>query len=524
MHEKEEARSFGAHDTAVRALVWLGLAGLMVGCLSTSRAIDTDVFHQMALFREALARGALPRGDVFAYAGTLETVIHHEWGTGAILYGVYEASGWGTAGVSALRYAIVIAVAMLAWRCARQRGASDAVAAMLAPLAIFLVVIAFLSPVRAQAFTVLFAATLLVLLELDRRGARWWIPVWLALHVVWVNVHGGAVVAFAIVGGAGLERVLRGLGEGRPALAALRSAAHLGAVIAAMALLALVLNPYGWEYAPYLWRAIRMHRPSIIEWAPLWDGRIDRAILVGYLLSLSIAAYAVWRAGVRAAVSVGGWTFLVLAAAAALLSTRHLSLYALAWFTCTSPLLAHTPMGELMVDAWNGRRAAIALVAAALLVVGAWAGVARRAWAVTIPDNPGAGELRWYPVAAVDYLALAGFTGRLLTQFQDGAYVSWRLHPAVKVSFDSRYEAAYVPGTLERHARLFDAGPGWESILEQDAADAILVPRTSPLAAALDRAGTGWVPVHRDGADSVYLRVRLGAMAPAATRSAAAAE
>jgi hypothetical protein len=510
----------GIRDAALRGLVWLGLAGLLVAFLSVSRAIDFDVFHQMALFREALARGGIPRDDPFAYAGTLHTVIHHEWGMGAILYGVYEASGWGTAGVSALQYAVVAAVAVLAWRCARRRGASDATAALLAPIAIFLVTIAFASPVRAQAFTILFAAILLDLLEVDRAGKRWWIPVWLAAHVVWLNVHGGFVVGFAILGGAILERVIIAREEGSSRFAALRRAAHLGAVLVAMAVLAVVANPYGWEYVPYLWRAIRMPRPAIIEWAPLWDGRVARALLVGYVVSLLLVVFAVWRAGVRAAVAIGGGAFLVLAALAPLSSTRHLSLYALAWFTWTAPMLDRTGAGHIIGAAWKRWPAVVALAAATLLARGATSVIAQRAWAVIVPENPDAGERRWYPVGAVEYLALAGFTGRLLTRFQDGAYVSWRLYPAVKVSFDSRYEAAYVPGTLERHQRLFEASPGWEAILEQDAADAILVPRTSPLDAALEARQAVWVRVHRDEADSVYLRARVDASAQRDPQSA----
>jgi hypothetical protein len=510
-------------DGVLRGLVWLGLAGLLVTILSAQRAMDLDVFHEMALFREVLARGAFPRGDVFAYAGTLDRVVDHEWGNGAILYGVYEATGWGTAGVSALQWALVAAVAALAWRCARRRGATEATAAFLAPFAIFLVAIAFLSPVRAQAFTVLFSTTLLVLLDRDRDGARWWIPVWLAIHVVWLNVHGGFVVGFAILGGAALERIVQARLEGRSTLAALRGVAHLGAVLAAMALLAGLLNPYGWEYVSYLVRAIRMPRPAIAEWAPLWDRRIHPVNLVFHGVALLVAAYALWRAGIRAALSVSGWAFLALAAVASLLTNRNLSLLGLAWFTWTAPLLSRTTMAEVVEREWTRRPAAVALVAVVLVAIGARYAVARRAWVVTVPARPDVREVLWYPVDAVDYLALAGFAGRLLTRFEDGAYVSWRLYPAVKVSFDSRYEVAYVPGTLERHERLFQAAPGWKAILDEDAANAVLVPRTSPLDAALDARCEDWVAIHRDAADSVYLRVRDGAGVPPGPRPATAA-
>jgi hypothetical protein len=31
-----------------------------------------------------------------------------------------------------------------------------------------------------------------------------------------------------------------------------------------------VVNPYGWDYVPYLWHALLLDRPLVEEWAPLW--------------------------------------------------------------------------------------------------------------------------------------------------------------------------------------------------------------------------------------------------------------
>lgn len=484
-------------------VVWFGLVGQLVAYLADARMVDIDVFHQMSLIREALATGAIPRRDVFAYSPTLDPVVHHEWGTGALLYAAWHAAGWGLAGVAMMRYLLVAAITGLTYVCARRRRATDSSMALLGPIATFLLVIAVYSPVRAGAFTLLFIAVLLVLLEVDRAGARWWIPLWLVLDVLWVNMHGGFVVGFAVVGTTAAERFAVAWLGGQAIRAAARSVGHLIWIAAAMALLVL-LNPYGWEYVPYLWRAILLHRPSIPEWAPVWDVRVTRALLVVYCLSVAILISMVLLVGRRTALSVSGWAFVLVSSSAALLSVRHLPIYALAWFSYAAPLFARTRLGAV-VESWSARLPVVAAASIAFAALGGWAMLRGGASRVTIPREPGRSG-HWYPVGAVEYLSASGFEGRLLTRFEDGSYVSWKLHPAVRVSFDSRYEAAYLPGTFEQHATLFAASAGWEGVLQRNPADAILVPMTSPLRAALDRRIAEWCCVYRDSVDAVYMR------------------
>ena len=135
---------------------------------------------------------------------------------------------------------------------------------------------------------------------------------------------------------------------------------------------------------------------------PIWDPRIGAWLLFAYALSLAIALWAAWRAGPRAALTTGGWAFLALAALAAALSTRHLSIYAIAWFTWVAPLLAISLLGAIAASWWRRRPEAYALASAVVLVAGVSSCITRRAWALEIPARPGPGEVHWYPVGAVD--------------------------------------------------------------------------------------------------------------------------
>jgi hypothetical protein len=61
----------------------------------------------------------------------------------------------------------------------------------------------------------------------------------------------------------------------------------------------------------------------------------------------------------------------------------------------------------------------------------------------------------------------------------------WRLWPNVKISMDSRYEAAYAPGVHERIHAMYAGEEGWQLALRDYSPDLILVPATAPLSKIL---------------------------------------
>src|SRR4051794_18768803 len=219
--------------------------------------IDLDIFHEMALFRESLVLGHIPTVDHFSYGPTLPYVVHQEWGSGAVAYVI--ATRFGASGLLLLKYLLA---ALLAWFCtatARSRNADPLPAlAWIAPVGILFAGAAF-SPVRAHLYSLVFAACLLYLLERDRGGDRRWILIWLPLSVLWFNLHAGAVMGVLLLGAYAFEQLLRG-----------SRWLHLSLAVAGM-LAAIAVNPYGWHYYPYLWRALRMSRSAIAEWSPLWE-------------------------------------------------------------------------------------------------------------------------------------------------------------------------------------------------------------------------------------------------------------
>lgn len=468
----------------------LAVIGIVLVQIRDLTFVDPDLWHEMALFREAIREGRMPQEDRFAYTPTVVPCVHHEWGAGAIFYLV--ATTLGAPGLMTLKYALVAGVAAACCWCARQRGASLAVFLTLAPLTSTLSSFGF-STIRAQVFTMLLLAVMLCLLEVDGRGRRWWIALWLPLYLVWLNVHAGFIVGAGLMALHAGEQFLRR----RPC----RHFLPIGAALAGL----ILINPYGLQYVPYLMHGLTMARPLIVEWRPLWQD--DGATFALYLASLLVIGYAGMRLGIR---RLTGLLVLAATAYAALRHTRHLSLYCVVWLCYVPGYIQQTALGDLIEEIWRRRSRWIAGVSALGVVLCLIRVLPAAPWQLRIPVTTTDEQLGLpvYPAGAVDYLERVGFRGNLMVPFVEGGFVMWKLHPHVKVSLDGRYEVAYQGGILEENHAFYQARPGWRQTLAKYPTDAVLVARSRPLADELPTV-TGWLRTYRDPVYDLYTRPGL---------------
>lgn len=463
------------------------LAALYLGSgAGRERFIDPDAWHQMALIREALSLGYLPRTDPFSFTSSVEPLVHHEWGMGVWLYWV--GTTFGAFGLGVLRDLLSLGIGAACIACARRRGTSCPVLWATAPVAIFLLWTGF-STVRAQMFTLFFLAVLLWFLELDRDGRRWWAYPWLFIHLLWVNMHAGFVV-----GGIAFACYLVDRAIHREPIK------HLFVIGAAMVAL-VALNPYGLSYFAYLWHGLTLDRELIGEWQPIWS--MWWPLLAVFAMSLVLALYAIVRSRL-------GWKdlatclFLFATVYAAIRHQRHLSLYAVAWAAFIPPLIQQTPLAALLNRLLSPSRPRMAIMASALAVTSvAWYGT-QRVWVPTIPANPGEHPSLLYPVGAVDYLKEVEFQGSLISPFEVGAFVSWRSFPDVLVSMDGRFEVAYEPALLADHQRFYRAESSWQGFLRAHVPDAVLARISAPVADSLT-IDDGWEAAYEDDVYAVFV-------------------
>lgn len=501
-------------DVALVGWLLFALLASFLAYIARMHEVTHDAFHEMALVREALAAGRFPVEDLFAYTPTVSPAVHHEWATGAVLYFATIGTGLGVYGLSVLRLLIVAGIWLTLYRVARMRGAHPYMFAMFSFI-VFPVLWVGFATLRAQAFTLLFIAIQLWMQEQDRRGRRSWILLWLVMLVAWLNLHAGFVVGAGMIALHTLERFLGTWIKRGRMLPAFYSVWHLIAAAPA-AVLALRLNPYGWEYIPYLLRAITMPRPLIREWQPLWNTYTPGITLTLFAMSVALFAYT------QRHVTGGRWKgacFLALAAYMALRHIRHGSIYAVIWIAYVPAWLSRTPLGKSLIEVLDKQRTASIRVCQVIAVSSMAFCIWHHIWLPTMPPER-LYSTACYPTGAIEYLKKHDFRGNLLTPFHVGAYVSWEMYPQVKVSLDGRYEVAFQEQVMPEHNHFFEGGDGWWTILEQYPTDAALVHIQAPVVRRFDELRDDnhelpeflqtWRVVYRDRSFAIIAPNKLG--------------
>lgn len=458
---------------------------------------DHDMYHELCLAREIVAIGHIPVNDTLAYTDTVSPVVHHEWGTGLVLYAILVLFGGGAIALMAFKYLLAFATAGLTWMASTRQGGGR-MTVLLCPFAFFVGYSGF-STLRAQVFTLLMISMLMLLLSYDRGGSRRWILVWLPFYVLWLNLHGGFLAGVGILGLHLVERVVCIYAETRSLRECWSKTRHLFFAGAAMAVL-WVINPYGIQYGHYLLGAIALKRDLIAEWGPLWTLG-QPGVYVVYALMLVLVVYAAIQNGVH---RFPGLLFLAFTAVEALLHIRHLPIFAVVWLAQLPPALQRTRLGNDLTTLRH-RFSRLARVVMLCITAGALVEACQmQFWKLRLPYKD-QDELVLYPTGAVEYLRLQQFSGNLMVPFECGGYVAWKLYPRVRISVDSRYEVAYPPEWIEEVYHLYWAGDGWEEILRAHPTDAVLVRCDAALNSAL-MGNPLWRHVYGDGVFNVYAR------------------
>ncbi len=510
------AREGNQTVTLSRGVKWaMGIACLLgiLAVSSTNTIIDLDLFHQMALFREMLTTGTMPMTDSFAYTPTRDTVVHHEWGMGAIQYYAMVGSGLGDTGLLLLKYVLTFAVCFSCFAAARKNGASFAMILCLAPIALSVGGYIGFTNVRAQVVTLLFIALQFWMFSSDEQGKRLWCLAWIPMMIAWTNIHGGVVAGAAIfafwVGCRFVEAFVE-LGF----MGAVREGVHRIGLALSIPLL-MCVNPYGAAYVPYLIRAVQMKRPMIGEWSSIW-GSGDIGMLTMFLLAIFlvvVSAVAI-RKKDRSVKGLTKIAFPVLAIALtwvmASKNMRHASIFGVTWMCYAPMLLARTEFQQWIQQSIANNETKIKKACWVVAMVAFAISLNARFWVVQVPAFADAAPKGSpiYPVHAIDYLEKNDIGGNMMVWFNDGAYVSWRMYPKVKVSLDSRYEVAYPHGAVEESVAFFSAKDAWREILEKYPTDMVLAPTPTAICKSMDAAikegSLSWEAIYRDASFTVY--------------------
>ena len=457
----------------VRFLLFLALAFGLAGA-----AADADLWGHVRFGQEMIASGHLVTADTHSFTSD-KPWVNHEWLAEVLMASSFAAAG--SLGLNLLRIACLGAIAALVWRRLSPFKPPPSILDALVVVAM-LGVYARAQHVRPQIFSLLFFAALLAILtDVDRTRDRRPLLLVPPLVALWANCHGGWIVGVECVAlWAGCKLLVERGG--------MRDGAMSIALVAATSVLT-VLNPYGIGLWRFLLDTVRVGRPYIEDWQPVY--RLGPAAWVFWLLPASLVTIAAIRT--RGRLDATSALIVGFLGAGALFVNRLDAFFMLAVvFLMAEPLAGRWPPRT----ARNERSIAALRPALAVVLVAALPVFAARIARIQIGHPPMPER------EAAEFVTQTGLHGRVLIWFDWGEYVIWHFSPTLRVSIDGRRETVYSDRLVDDHMQFYLGAPPALDLPTRISADYIWVPKWIPVVAKLR--GHGWTPVF-EGPESIIL-------------------
>jgi hypothetical protein len=473
---------------AIRSVPWTALVLAAVAALFYARMrvhVDPDLFFHLKEGGRVLTEGRLPLVEDCSYTRAGHPMVAVEWLSSAAFAGLFRLGGYpAVAAVSVLLIVAALGLMTAVWD---DPGPPEPMRAMIAALAAF----AFLNfaLAKVQTFTFFLFALFLYWVRLWELGRRWTPWAMAGALVLWVNLHGGFILGWVLLGG------VCGLDFMKTQRAAALAPWALGT-------LACFVHPDGataFVYPVWFFFAAPAGRALIAEWRPL------APVLSAAPYALLLAAFLAARPDrLRRPFP---WAALVLVLLVLGLRTRKM----LPYFA----LGAGAAMGLAWTRAALDRAragACLGAALAALLAVGAVEVGEARAHA---PLGPVSDIEREFPREAAEKAAALYPGRRLFHPYDWGGYLIYKVSPGVPVFVDGRLEPYW--SLIGDYETLIGARPGWERLADAYGIETALLPPGAPLALALDR-DPRWKAVGDDGRAVLYARRDLRPRPPVGPR------
>jgi hypothetical protein len=525
---------------SIADLIFISLFCLLAfSALSTRLLGDAGIGWHIRTGQLILATHSIPRVDPFSSTMAGQPWFAWEWLYDVVVGGLDRAAGLN--GVVVFTALIIAVTFSWTFRLLLSRGTNFLVALALVLLAASAAMIHFLARphVVSWLFTVMWFCILDsswkstdTSLNVFRRSNRslWLLP---PLMLVWVNVHGGFLLGFVLLGIYGLDAVWRWFrlkeDHFEDALEKIRAGncARNLVGIGLLTALATFVNPYGWKLHLHIYRYLsnRFLMDHIDEFqSPNFHGVAQKCFAVLLLLTL-VALSVTQRDEQGRRTSVAHGLLLLFAVYSGLYASRDIPVSALLIILVIGPRLSNAyrrlaatltkrnasrsqlPSSQHFLERMQTIESSLGghLWPIAAIVLTCW--IAFHGGKLeSSPLMSAHFDLKRFPVTAVSYLEEQKFREPVLTPDYWGGYLIYKLYPQVKVVIDDRHDL-YGEEFLKSYLKMMHVEPGWQDFLGEHNVQLIVVPKDSALANIL-RETTNWKAMHEDDVAVTFVRVR----------------
>ena len=494
-------------------LIFVALLAVLVFTPLAVRLLgDAGIGWHIRTGQQILATHVIPRVDSFSSTMGGKPWFAWEW-----LYDVVVGQLEATLGLNGVVWLTAVGIAaVFAWmfRFLIARGTNLLVALLLVLLAASASMIHFLA--RPHVVSWLFTLAWFWILDSSERDcfdgcgghgqrALWTLP---PLMLVWVNVHGGFLVGFVLLGifllGAAWTwlRVRKSrIEELLEKIAAWKRVRNLAGV-GLLSVAASLMNPYGWKLHRHVYHYLsnRFLMDHIDEFqSPNFHGVAQKCFLALLLIT--------------GAVLVVRGRELRMSEGLTVLFAVYAGLYASRSIPVSSVLLAMV-VGPLVPSARLARGFFQRMAAVEMGLRGHVWPILAIVVTLSIAANGGrVGSNVWMdahfdpkrmPVEAVNYLEKHEVTGPLLSPDYWGGYLIYRRYPRSRIVVDDRHDL-YGEEFFKSYLKTVRVERGWEEFLQTHETACVLLPRDAALANIL-AVTKGWKQIYADDVAIAFVR------------------
>ena len=499
---------------SIADLIFLALLGVLVFTPLSVRLLgDAGIGWHIRTGQEILTTHAVPRVDSFSSTMNGKPWLAWEW-----LYDVkvgWLDSALGLNGVVWFTALVMAAVYAGMFQFLVQRGTNLLAALGLVLLAISASMIHFLA--RPHVLSWLLTLLWFWILDSAERNCEsgdgwgrrwlWFLPMSM---LIWVNVHGGFLLGFVLIGifWLGSMWTWLHLSENRieDSLRKIAAGKRVRALtsIGLFSVLASLVNPYGWKLHAHVFSYLsnRFLIDHIDEFqSPNFHGITQKCFLALLLVSIAVLI------GRGRELSLNHILVVLFAVYAGLYASRNIPISAILLGVVIGPLLS-----------CDGSRESFSqkMLAVESRMRGHLWPLAGFVFTFAVAANGGRmGSARWMnahfdpqrmPVQAVAYLGSQGAAAPILAPDYWGGYLIYRLYPQAQVVVDDRHDL-YGEQFLRSYLKLLHAEEAWGEFLREHPAGYVVLPRKSALATVLT-GSQEWKRIYADDVAVVFQGTR----------------
>ncbi len=459
---------------------------------------DADTGYHVRAGEYILKTISIPRQDIFSHISPPIPWTAHEWLSEVIMALLHKS--FGLTGV-VLFFAFLISLVyalIFKWLSSITRNI------ILATVITLLVITS--SPMhwlaRPHIFSWLFIVVWYFILDAFEQGGINHLRVLPIIMLLWVNLHGGFIIGFVLLGIYLLGNLLQSLFGPIETREPARTRVRALAVTTGLCLLAAVINPYGVNILLFPFRLVD-NKYLMDHVTEFLSPNFHEPLLFKYLLLGMIALFAVGRRKLTTIELL----LILFFTNMALYSIRHVPLFAIIsapiLLRCIEPLLSEGQgrFAELL----NRKAAGIASVDnAAVGYLWPIIGVT----AVVICAGAGTINFTFDPklkaVEAVKFLQREPISGNMYNNDEIGDYIIYAASPQYRVFFDGRSDM-YGTARMKEYNKVAGFEDGWEQVLDKYRMNWIIFDANSVLSRYL-LGKSQWHLIYADKVANIFVR------------------